>query len=274
MDLREVQSRLISLGLYDGPIGASERSKAHDDAVMALFRFGHVRGWDRWPAARRTIAAGQLLCRMDGIDPGEIDGLMGPQTAHAFTVYEARRTNGGKPAAEVERWRDGEEGAGASPTPAQAVIWPRQAEVAGFFGPVGSAQVRLDFAYPMRIAWDTKQLVSGTSCHAKVRDAFRRVFARTLDHYGHETLVKLGLDLFGGCLNVRRMRGGSAWSMHAWGIAFDIDPARNQLRWGRDRAELAKPAYEPFWSFVAAEGLVSLGKSRNYDWMHFQAARL
>jgi hypothetical protein len=274
MDLDEVQSRLCALGLYGGPIGAPANTKAHDDAVMALFRHGRVHGWDRWTAARRTVAAGQLLCRMDGIDPGEIDGLRGPHTEHAFAVYDARKAKGGAPDPAVEAWRDGGGDRSVPAGPAASTIWPRQKEVPAFFGPVGTGQVRLDFPYPMRIAWDVRQTVTGTSCHAKVRDAFGRLFGKTLAHYGRETIVALGLDLFGGCLNVRRMRGGSAWSMHAWGIAIDLDPARNQLRWGRDRAELAKPAYGPFWSFVAAEGLISLGQARDYDWMHIQAARL
>ena len=87
-------------------------------------------------------------------------------------------------------------------------------------------------------------------------------------------MVRLGLDLFGGCFNYRPMRGGTALSMHSWGIAYDGDPERNQLRWGRDRAEFAKPAFDPFWAIVEAHGAVSLGRARNYDWMHFQFANL
>jgi len=54
----------------------------------------------------------------------------------------------------------------------------------------------------------------------------------------------------------------------------DLDPGRNQLKWGRDRAVFARPEYEPFWQIVESEGLVSLGRAKNFDWMHFQAARL
>ncbi|MCA1748660.1 MAG: M15 family metallopeptidase [Sphingomonadales bacterium] len=70
------------------------------------------------------------------------------------------------------------------------------------------------------------------------------------------------------------MRGGSSWSMHSWGIAIDFDPANNQLRWGRDRARMAKPAYAPFLNAWESEGWISLGRERNFDWMHVQAARL
>jgi hypothetical protein len=95
-----------------------------------------------------------------------------------------------------------------------------------------------------------------------------------LQHYGPDKVRQLGLDLFGGCLNVRKMRGGSAWSMHSWGIAFDFDPDRNQLKWGRDRAVFARPEYQKWWELWEEEGAVSLGRARNFDWMHVQFASL
>jgi hypothetical protein len=70
------------------------------------------------------------------------------------------------------------------------------------------------------------------------------------------------------------MRGGTALSMHAWGIAVDLDPINNQLRWGKDRASFARPEYLPFWKIVEAHGATSLGRAKNYDWMHFQFATI
>ena len=70
------------------------------------------------------------------------------------------------------------------------------------------------------------------------------------------------------------MRGGSQWSMHSWGIAIDFDPDRNQMQWGRDKARLAKPDLETFWRIWEEEGAVSLGRTRNFDWMHVQFSRL
>ena len=89
-----------------------------------------------------------------------------------------------------------------------------------------------------------------------------------------ETIKELRLNRFGGCLNVRKMRGGSAWSIHSWGAAIDIDPDRNQLKWGKDKAFLARSEYEPFWKIVEAEGWTSLLRARNFDAMHIQAANL
>lgn len=32
-----------------------------------------------------------------------------------------------------------------------------------------------------------------------------------------------------GCFNIRNKRGGRTWSLHAWGLAFDINAAWNRL---------------------------------------------
>jgi len=111
-------------------------------------------------------------------------------------------------------------------------------------------------------------------CHEKVATPLTTIYREAAKHYGEKEFRKLGLDLFGGCYNYRNMRGGTSLSTHAYGVAVDHDPERNQLRWGKDRAEFAKPVYDPFWAIVEAQGAVSLGRARNYDWMHFQFARL
>jgi hypothetical protein len=62
--------------------------------------------------------------------------------------------------------------------------------------------------------------------------------------------------------------------MHSWGIALDFDPDRNQLSWGKPKALFSGVGYLPFWQAWEAEGWVSLGRKRDFDWMHVQAARL
>lgn len=218
-------------------------------------------GFDPGPVdgvrGRRTIAALKAFQRVHGLVP---DGIAGKLTlAELFEPAMPQRDR--------DPWLP-------KPWSGPANVWPRQAGVPAYYGAVGQHQTRLVLPYRMRIAWNKSQWIDGFSCHEKVADPMRRIFNDTLQHYGIKQVRALGLDLFGGCLNVRAMRGGSRWSMHAWGIAVDIDPARNRLRWGKDRAELAKPVYEPFWQIVEAQGAVSLGRLRNYDWMHFQFARL
>jgi hypothetical protein len=54
----------------------------------------------------------------------------------------------------------------------------------------------------------------------------------------------------------------------------DIDPERNSLHMNAKQATLSKSAYDKFWEIVYDEGAISLGKEKNYDWMHLQFSRL
>lgn len=285
IELREIQRRLRAMKLYadeiDNDFGPNTRT-----AILALFMNQGVKGTSNWTELRLIIGAGQLLCRMEGIEVGPTDGFLGPQTQQAFENYNARLHNGGA-VTSVVAWRDqdaeiddeeadtaGEAVAKAPAAAGAPPVWPRESGVPAFFGTPGSNQVKLILPFKMRLAWDTDTVVAKTSCHAKVRDNLERIWSRTLDHYGLEEVQRLRLDLFGGCLNVRKKRGGSSWSMHAFGIAWDVDPAHNQLKMGRDDATLDGSEYDAFWRFVADEGAISLGRERNFDWMHLQFARL
>ena len=154
--------------------------------------------------------------------------------------------------------------------------WPKQdySSMCDFYGAVGENQTRLVLPFTLKLAWDTSTSLKSITCHKKIAESLYNIFENTLKTYGERELRKLRLDLFGGCLNVRKMRGGSSWSIHSWGAAVDLDPDRNALRMTSKQATFAKPEYKDFWKIVENEGWVSLGKAKNYDFMHFQAAIL
>jgi hypothetical protein len=269
MDLKAVQVRLAATGLYADKVDGEYGSNT-DAAVRELFKRQKVDFDNSWDEHRREIAAEQLLCKIAGIDAGKIDGYAGPQTLQAFVVYDARLKNGGQIDPAVERWRDNE-----SETPVKNVVaahqkWPHQRDVESFYGPVGTSMVFMDLPFPMVLAWDLKTTVHRWQCHAKCKDAFHAVWQKTLDHFGHDKIKELRLDRWGGTLNVRKMRGGSRWSMHSWGCAEDVDPDRNSLTTHKPQAVLSHPEYKDFWDIVYSEGGLSLGREKNYDWMHFQ----
>lgn len=207
----------------------------------------------------KTLAAIQAFQQSVGLTP---DGIAGHDTQAALfpvPVDPALGRDTDPPAAE----------------PAHiAPIWPRQSEVEAFYGAVGSHQTMINVPYAMRIAWEPGTPVHRFSVHERVADSVVRCLTRIADAYDEAARASLGIDLWGGALNVRPMRGGSRYSMHSWGIAIDFDPDRNQLKWGADRARLAQPDAETFWRIWEDEGWVSLGRARNMDWMHVQAARL
>lgn len=153
-------------------------------------------------------------------------------------------------------------------------VWPRQADVPAFFGAVGQNQTSIEIPFDMWLAWDKSTRIKKITVHKRVAESAERAFQKIAGTYSAAERKNIGIDLFGGSLNVRKMRGGSSYSMHSWGIAIDFDPERNQLKWGRDKARLAKPDAVSFWVAWESEGWLSLGRAKNYDWMHIQAARL
>lgn len=131
--------------------------------------------------------------------------------------------------------------------------------------------------YPMRIAWDTSKTVTKIQCHKLIAPKLLGVFTDILGYYGLAKLQALEIDLYGGCVNVRPKRGTEkwkkpVWSTHAYGIAIDLNPEKNQLKWGKDKALFATRPYQPMIDIFYKFGFESLGKEKNYDWMHFQIA--
>ena len=124
--------------------------------------------------------------------------------------------------------------------------------------------------YPMKLAWDLDTKVSKMRCHKLAAEPFLNAFNDLLAHYGLKEIERLGIDLFGGCFNYRKMRGGTSWSKHAWGIAIDIDPARNKLKETAKTARFARPEYQPMIDIFYRHGFISLGIEKGYDWMHFE----
>ena len=220
-----------------------------------------------------------------GFPVGPIDGLVGPITIAALKRFQKAQkieVTGRADALTVARLQQSASVLVDAParvdTPDMSVspklIWPKQNAVTAFYGAVGTNQTQIQLPYEMRLAWDKRRKISKITVHQKVAASAKRCFDRIHAAYNQKQILDLGLDLFGGSLNVRKMRGGSAYSMHSWGIAIDFDPERNQLNWGRDRARLAQPDANAFWEIWEDEGWLSLGRARNFDWQHIQAARL
>ncbi|WP_306147262.1 MULTISPECIES: peptidoglycan-binding protein [unclassified Roseibium] len=231
----------------------------------------------------------QMRLTAHGFACGEIDGIIGVKTLHALRAFQGARglpVSGAADEATVTALKTSSsrvsfEEKGFIPDrdrqerdDGRKGSWPQQRDVAAFYGAVGTRQTQVDVPWDMRLAWDKDVTVRRITIHEEVASSASRVFEKVRGIYSDREIKALGLDLFGGSLNVRRMRGGSRYSMHSWGIAIDFDPERNQLSWKRPRARLSEDDAIPFWRAFEAEGWVSLGRVRNFDWMHVQAARL
>jgi hypothetical protein len=223
-----------------------------------------------WPNERKFFAAVQLYAKEEGLDPGPVDGLWGDRTQTAYDALRHILLYGKAP----EPWRPEDR------IPVNPNNWPlqRRSDLDAFYGPAkASGNKNLEtftVPYPLTIAWDPSKKTTKITAHKKVKDSILRVLNKTLQHYGIAEIKRLRLDYFGGCFMYRPIRGGNELSTHSWGIALDFDPENNQLKWGRDKATFARPEYNKWFEFWEEEGWVSLGRDRNYDWMHVQAAKL
>ena len=269
MDIKSIQGVLKQKSLYQGRIDGISGPMTRRAVVEGLSGFSLSEDWIDWNPTRQRIAFMQAHFESLDIESGEIDGWIGPQTEHAFEVWQHLERTGKMP----ELWRDDVK---PEPPTDDPQAWPRQRDLTRFYGEMGKNQAMLVPPYPMLIAWNLSQPVKRFSIHEKCHDSAERVLKRVASHYSPEDIVKHGFNLFAGCLSSppRKMRGGSSWSLHSWAIAIDFDSSRNRLKWGRDRAYLDHPECEQFWEFWEDEGWLSLGRARNFDWMHVQAARI
>lgn len=235
----------------------------------------------------------QMRLTAHGLSVGPIDGLVGPITTAAIKAFERAKglpVDGMADEAVVNALR--RSSSDVDPAIAAAVehreppeeeiqkialvgnTWPRQSGVPAFYGAVGRRQTRIEIPFDMFLAWDKSYRCRTMTLHEKVAPSAERALQRVVQLYSPKERQDLGLHLFGGSLNVRRMRGGKSYSMHSWGIAIDFDPERNQLSWHRPKARLSHGDAIPFWQAWEAEGWLSLGRARDFDHMHVQAARL
>lgn len=135
----------------------------------------------------------------------------------------------------------------------------------------GSYLATASMPFPLLLSWDKSVQVNKIRCHHLEVDRVECIFADILAQYGYEDIDRLGINLFGGCFNFRAMRGGSSWSRHSWGTAIDLDPARNLLKENHTTARFARPEYAPMIDIFESHGWLSLGRTKDYDWMHFEA---
>lgn len=267
MSVADVQTLLASAGYYRGAIDGDDGRATW--AAVEIIERNASGGRAIWSKVRRLIAAAQTVLDAQGYEPGFVDGYAGANTREALTQW--RSTHVGISAAV------GRPPAAAIMDPTAGKGWPLQRDMRSFYGAPGGAACtngvcRLPF--PFKIDWNDVEQVASFRCQEKVATPLTGIFADAARHFGEAEFRRLRLDRWGGCFNYRKMRGGEALSTHAWGVAVDLDPSRNQLRWASDRAAFARPEYAPWWRIVMAHGAVPAGFAWGRDWMHFQFARL
>ncbi len=116
--------------------------------------------------------------------------------------------------------------------------------------------------------------VKSIRVHKAIAGQVEAALREVLAHYGAERIHALGLDIYDGCYNNRAVRGGSATSMHAWGIALDFDAAHNGNNVRAPQARFSAPEYATWFDIWERYGAFSMGRETGRDWMHLQFAKL
>lgn len=149
-------------------------------------------------------------------------------------------------------------------------------QIIDIFGKPGDDRnlVTVKMPYPRKIAWDLSVVTNRMQCHKLVAPKFVLVHEQILSHYGFERLKELEIDIFGGCYNFRKMRNGSDWSRHSWGIAEDLNPSKNGLYTKWNKSQFSKPEYKAMIDIYYANGFVNQGIEKGTDSMHFEIIRL
>ena len=165
-------------------------------------------------------------------------------------------------------------------------------EIASKYGTAGDSArlTSITLPYPMELAWVPGQMVNKITCNKGIAKQLLQVFNDILAHYGLEKIKALGIDQFGGCVNVRPQRGLEAkyaalmkagkvseaqkyLSRHSWGVAIDLDPLRNTLKETSKTARFARPEYKAMNDIFYKNGFIGYGRERNNDWMHYEIAK-
>lgn len=165
--------------------------------------------------------------------------------------------------------------------------WPTQAEVLSNRSVYGDPRGR--DSTRMSPAWEAANITSITPpfrmtyagtpikrirVHKHCAASLGRVLQNLLDAArAHEpsnpqkVLDHWGVSIFGGVVMYRLMRGGSRLSIHSYGAAIDLDPARNSLGDSTPRFANFPEVLKAF----DAEGWTWGGRWSRADGMHWQA---
>lgn len=269
---KDLQRLLAAAGHYSGGIDGSfgEKTQAAVNRVINAHAVECVSNPAKWSQARRNAAAAQLVLRYAGYNPGSIDGYWGHNTEEALRAFDYERMTGKR------------EGVIRTPHPGYVPVkgsFPSQAGCSLFYGAPGSpaliSQLKM-FTLPvaMRIDWSLGTKTTKVQLHSKCGTSAMSAMEQIVRHYGEQRWRELGLDRNAGTYNLRKMRGGTSWSMHAYGCAWDFYAAPNGLRVRCPQALFCGEDYKPFFDIWEAHGWTSLGRAIGRDWMHVQAASI
>ena len=277
MNIKDAQRLLLATGYYKGgadgyngeltmkAVAVIERTQAKQYPSSSIRKF--------WGNNRRLMAAGQAILNAYKFDAGAIDGIVGHNTTEAFRAWDFKNITGQKESVRRKAL------SGYKPPRAGRSIIPRQKDVEIYYGKAGknSGTVRhqlttIRLPFMLRIDYNLRQSTNKITVHKKAAPSLKAALLEVHAHYGIAKMRELGIDRFAGGYNPRKMRGGSKWSMHAYGCAVDFYAKPNGLRMSCPQALFCRPEYKPFLDIMEKHGWFPALRLWGKDAMHFQRA--
>lgn len=270
MDTRTLQQLLAAAGHYSGGIDGDfgEKSMAAMRAIEAKHKDAYTFDPTSTTEARRRTACAQACLTDLGHNPGKIDGWSGANTSEALNAFLFERVNG--KAEVVERK--------PLPTAPTSSSIPRQRDVGTVYGKPGAqiksrlTMIRLPFK--LRIDFNLRQSTNKITVHRDCAPQLEKALIEVHSHYGPARMTELGIDRYAGAYNHRTMRGGTKWSMHAYGCAIDFYAGPNGLRTKCPQALFCGAEYKDFLDIMEANEWLPAIRLWGKDAMHFQRALL
>lgn len=264
MRYSDIQKLLASAGAYNGGIDNTPGPKTMKAVGQVLAGAG-----SQWPKKRRLIGAAQKVLNDAGFEAGKVDGYAGHNTINAFQQWEYAQIHGKREV--VSRTPRSDYSAGRSGL-------PKQSQVQSFYGRPG-AQIKsrlqtIELPFDLRIDYNLRQRTKKMTVHKKCAPSLLAAMLEVHSHYGTARMRGLGIDRYAGGYNHRKMRGGTAYSMHAYGCAVDFYAQPNSLRVRCPQALFCTPNYTAFLDIMERHGWLPAVRLWGADAMHFQQARL
>lgn len=217
---------------------------------------------------RRKTACAQACLNELGHEAGQIDGWFGVNTMEALNAFLFIVTNGREEV--VERTP-------LSNITASSGI-PHQNEVKAVYGDpatqIAGRLTQIKLPFKLRIDFNMRQSTNKISVHRDCAPSLEAALIAVHAHYGPSEMARLGIDRYAGAYNKRKMRGGSKWSMHAYGCAIDFYAAPNGLRMRCPQALFCGPEYKSFLDIMEQHEWLPAIRLWGADAMHFQRARV
>lgn len=274
MNRREAQTVWKKAGFYEGGIDGHIGPKSRD--AMSRIRKLHASDFtfkcDGRMKMRELIACTQVCLNMLGFEAGAVDGYIGANTREALSGFMYWMVKGEReviPRSPLNK------------RPSGNLDIPHQRDVVDFYGnpDFGEAYMRkrmttINLPFDLRIDYNLDQRTSRMTVHQKCAPSLYAAMIKIHEVYGRVEMERLGIDRYAGGFNHRKMRGGSSWSMHAYGCAVDFYAGPNGLRMKCPEALFCGPDYFRFLDIMEGHGWLPAIRLWGADAMHFQQARV